>query len=1831
MASSDSFGLALLVTAILAFVTNSASISVKLCKEFSTPKLWKLSLLHQDAAYLALSTGLTLIGVYLQDEHAPLCRASEFFLIFGLIQCSLSFVNTGIILLSFQNPGKPSSVSGFHRNVAIALVTPGVVLSAIIATLPYVSADLFDSGLGYDVTCLPVRDKEKNGSTYGLLIIALLWILSAITLTCDIILVLKLWKFNNRINSAQNNVWQTQLLLQGKLLVKFSAVDHVVLVIVLVVTTVGIYSSEVTLSEKGTWIVLTALAADGLIHGLLSNVNNVMWTTCCCRDTGAVKEPHRKLKKLELIQIEAPGKLRMKATWTVGKNASKRGMMKVYGVNHLKSWAQEIVMLGMLRKTQHPSLIQCLWTNSSNPYYETMTLISGEIITSDSRIICLELTNGGTLHDFLQKAELPLPEPCQRMIVHDVAEGLFYLHHENILHNNLTSSCIYLKGSLQSMVLRAAVGDFEDAEIYGTLQQSIDNSIKDKRYFFLPDIRSFALIALEIVSTMCEKKFQNRYVHYNAEHVPMKLNLATVISDEDDEFEAQYCYEVEETHRMFDEIHHKEHKHYDERCFSPDFSQGNRTDSLDNLMDKNRPTSGIVTRERKRDSFINYEQMSGDTDEEVAAFNARVAKQSNARRPMSPGLSPKRCKSPEMVQSSEIRSTRKSRRDVGKSAERVILKATVKKPHSRSLSPRHYMIESEDKTSSKGRCLSPDPMQDERLRELRNETKGKPKKERKLSFKRKKSEEKLKGLPNGQAPKVVEAFVKSGNGGKSKDSWKPSSILKSITSSDTTVSVFKAKPNEEDSMLDAIQEEEISNVHIDRHRARNGGQDDQKQKAEVWDIIDEQYYTQVNKRAMKNLRKTISGESRSSLWSFISTQEDLDDEDDDALAGILECLPGMADSPNLRKPEITVSDIMKERDNAQDKREAVKRFSYTDLSKSKFELIDYYEMLKRRQITMQDVPEDKREMLLNVVELKREERIKRESKSNGAIRSDELYDNGMSPNGSTMNLAKGGKIKVVSFRKNHLNTNQQPCLQVQHSEMDPRLERARSAPLKRPRTPMHKPAQTRPEMNPAFVENNSLNLTKRTRARSALKRALNNKTKQNMRQSVDRTPVGEKEDIALKYASVRTISVASVGNQNESEDSYRAEEHENASIPNGPSKNITVKRYSSFSSNESAVSSVVSTGMPKPADMSLTSGEISSLSSQAESEHYETDGHITDADGPLRPVPVLKRKLSKASSSRIDSGFDSGSMSSEMSESLYNKNKSQIGQQQKNSGVINSWARNYKMVDPVSHSPYAFASKFLPPVSSLPEESTANEHVEDAGFENYAYESDNGVNLTGDIRDSKPDLRSVAFSSAMINTGLSKGLGHTSRPLSPNRPISPKRPLSAGRPMSPSVRPMSPGSRQLSPRTRPMSPKYRPITPNVQPTDNRPLNKLRLAKGNRPMSPLSRDIKSKAFANAQSPSPRPFSPVSSKGPPSHAILNDVQEQRPISPFDQQKRVQSPIIKVEATGIGGEVSKATKRYRELVKHGVPMRASVIDASPTRESGNKQDEISSRPCTADSMIEEPMDDHELYADLDAKGFFAHRSRSPSPFKNGSPSRCKSPSNSGKVRQSKEQRRKKSKEVPLDQIVREKPDGEYKAPRAHRSASHNHLTVSEDAFLNQPTSEDSEETCSIKTTKSNTSMSPGTKHPKMVVDAELVIDRIFSQNNNNPNAYELDVEVEAALGLDKDPFKTLKKMYPSTGKDDVLNLDNVPRLDGVTQKHIHECLELATHLHVITVRDVLPATSASFETLRTKLQQVGQLGTVGNQLLDIIRKCWLHDMPPTSGDLVEQLTDPVTETEV
>ncbi|WAR19649.1 hypothetical protein MAR_001487 [Mya arenaria] len=1860
----DTLTVVLFLISSFALVLNILSSIVKLCRDFSNPKLWRYSLLYQNIAYCFLSIGLIALCAFLYFDVKQLCDTAGFCLLFGLFQTSLAYLTTGIILLSIQNPGKPSSLTKFHRNVVIVIIAPEVVIGAVIASLPFVSSALFDTNDDFDVTCFPVRDHGQQGAAFGTLLVAIWWIILAAIIICDIILVLKLWKFNNRVNSAQNNVWQSQLIAQGKTLIKVLLIDHIAFVLVILSITVAIYVDLTFFKVNQTWIVTTSLALTSTLHGVLSNVTDVMWTACCCRYGGVVKEPHRKLKKLELMKIEAPGKLRMKATWTV------------YGVDHLKSWAQEIVMLGMLRRTQHPSLIQCLWTNSSNPYYETMTLISGDIITSDSRIICLEMTNGGSLQDFLQKCELPLPEPCQRMIVHDIAEGLFYLHHENILHNNLNTSAIYLKGSLQSMVLRAAIGDFEDAQIYGTLQQSFDSSIRDKKYFFLPDIRSFALIALEILGKMCEKKFQNRYVNYNTDHVPLKMNLENVISDEDDEFEAQYCYDAEDTHRMFQAISPDNDEESDESYESDasenDFEAIRQTQgSMANLMDRSRPMSPVSYSGRNLGTPESV-KLSNDyieVDCEIVKYNAKdnlkqmVRPMSPKVRPMSPKAkprSPKQSKTganagirkgPEVLEPKPERpkakaTSRKARKGISKSSEDIVQREVLDSMQQRSVSTGQVAKDS-------NRCVSPDPMMDERLQELRNAAKSNSKdgkKDRKFSFRRKKSEENVM---------QKEAFVLTTQEqeGKRKDGkWlsKPTSILKSITGNDNTVSVFKAKTNDEENHLDAIEEEDIqggqtfvNNPPIIRTK--------EKQKAEVWDIIDEQYYKQVNKKAINKLKKTISSESKSSLWSFISTAEDLDDDD---LDDILECLPGMTEPEEFRKSEIKVSEIIAEREKATRAAETKKRFTLADLNKSKFELIDYYDMLKTKQITIHDVPEDKREMLLNVVELKKEEKLKREGRfvPPTVLKSDELYDNNMSPGGAMVDTTSGGKVKLVSFRQNQTNSSPQRAPTEPVKGM-----RAMSAPLKRPRTPLHKPQSAQnvsktPEVNPAFTDTRAITVAKRNKARVALKRALNNKGAQSFRDrnERDRERVQNSTgDLSVKYATIRKISV----NGAEGETDTDTSEVVTVPVPTSDSFSFTnskpvlntkdVKRYHSFSSNESGSSGVSLTRTRNP-DISFTSGEASSLSSQAESDHYETDMETVS-----KAYNKGNKNLVKGPSSRVDSGFDSGSMSSEMSDAFMNRNKhlnthTPINH---NKGVLNSWARNYKPVDSLPNSPYNFSNKFIPPaknhhsgqekIKSNVKIVSSKESVQkdvfdnrsvDSGFSHSAkskkhespyMKSEN--NQRGRKRNVKKnqDIRSLNMSPV----GRSRS-PTTSRPLSPpSRPLSP----SSYRPLSPDARPMSPNSCQMSPSTRPMSPNVRPtspisrpLSPNIRHTEVRQsrYDKRSMSPPARVMSPSPSIKPTKSGDSSFAPGRKLIKPPSPAPHHRAKSMDAVDRSMQHSGASMRGRSLSPPPVTINSSEDSSASRASKRYRELVKQGVPMRTSVVEASPTRE-GNPDlrivEDTESRPGTADSVSGRPFTAEELYENLEANGFFSNRRRSRSPAKSASPSRSMSPGTDSNGQADRRKDKRKQKQLSLEELVREKPISERKSKAtAHRSASKNHLAVSEEAYLNQPLTSEESETCSIKTNKSTNSVHSGAK-PKVMVDAEMVIDRIFSQNQ--PETYEIDVEVEAALGLDKDPFKSVNELYLNDKSPDTTDLDNIPLLNGVNQRHIHGCLELVSGLHVITVRDLLPASKDSFETLRNKLQQ----------LLDVIQKCWLMDVPPSSGDLVEQLTDPVTETEL
>ena len=61
--------------------------------------------------------------------------------------------------------------------------------------------------------------------------------------------------------------------------------------------------------------------------------------------------------------------------------------------------------------------------------------------------------------------------------------------------------------------MRAALGDFEEAQIYGSLQNGTITSSVSKKHFFLPDIRAFALVALEILGFVCKRRQEEKQPH----------------------------------------------------------------------------------------------------------------------------------------------------------------------------------------------------------------------------------------------------------------------------------------------------------------------------------------------------------------------------------------------------------------------------------------------------------------------------------------------------------------------------------------------------------------------------------------------------------------------------------------------------------------------------------------------------------------------------------------------------------------------------------------------------------------------------------------------------------------------------------------------------------------------------------------------------------------------------------------------------------------------------------------------------------------------------------------------------------------------------------------------------------------------------------------------------------------------------------------------------------------------------------------------------------------------------------------------------------------------
>ncbi|KAL5009070.1 hypothetical protein ScPMuIL_014651 [Solemya velum] len=334
--------------------------------------------------------------------------------------------------------------------------------------------------------------------------------------------------------------------------------------------------------------------------------------------------------------------------------------------------------------------------------------------------------------------------------------------------------------------------------------------------------------------------------------------------------------------------------------------------------------------------------------------------------------------------------------------------------------------------------------------------------------------------------------------------------------------------------------------------------------------------------------------------------------------------------------------------------------------------------------------------------------------------------------------------------------------------------------------------------------------------------------------------------------------------------------------------------------------------------------------------------------------------------------------------------------------------------------------------------------------------------------------------------------------------------------------------------------------------------------------------------------------------------------------------------------------ASKRYRELTEKGVPLRVSVIDDDDGRDNVQekpkaKEEKRETKKEKRTQKRQEPIsDNHELFQDLDSKGFFmtSPRGNKPRP----SPRKAFQPSAATRLElvQGTEKPTKThiDNRMSLDDIIREIPEENSSSVMEQTFENDQFQHSREETLLNQPASESSE-SGSLLGGKCIAPL-PTCAQPAVMVDAELVIDRIFSQKqvqDQNAKIYtDFENDTSRPLGLDKQALMSIADMslpdirLPPEGEN-----DDVELLSGMNPLHVQCCKQLTTHVPLLMFNELLPANKEKFKVLSRRLQGVGQLGSIGTQILAMVETCWLNDLPPRSSDLVEQLMDPVTETEL
>ncbi|CAG2243691.1 unnamed protein product [Mytilus edulis] len=1660
----------------------------------------------------------------------------------------------------------------------------------------------------------------------------------------------KLWKgFSNRIHSASPNVWQAQLVSQGRQIQKILIIEIFVWIITLLVLTVINYkNTSKSLSASAAALILLDIAT--IIHGVLTNIGNSMWSICCCTSSQTIEETHRKLKQLELVRLEAPGKLRLRATWNVGKHHTRQGLMKVYGPKHVKSWAQEIVVLGMLRKIQHASLLQCLWTSSSNPYYETMTLITGEIVTSDSRIICLELTNSGTLQELIRRLESPLPESCQRMIIHDVAEGLYYLHDQNILHNNLNSSSIYLKGSLPSMVMRAAIGDFEDTQIFGAMQQTSSHSIRDKRNFFLPDIRSFALIALEIISNMCEKKFatyQYEWDQYiNEKNVHNYPQTFYDDSDFEDEFYRHKPHGVRSPGEVIEDYKRTRSMSPGSRPLSAQSCRSQRSRTLSPDLSRSRHSPAVTLfgsrepspepkpkRSRSKSPFSRKHKKNRAPDPyDLNLADSPIVSENEKQRKSN---TPSKQKNADAFSHSKPQGKTKLKKVDSK--KWVISKLKTITGSETAVSAFKPKTKSEHYDSN-------DEVSEEDIQTVRQKLHKKKRGDSKNSMQYENDHALHKSLSNQSNHSLQQAahgdLQRMSSGSIDPTMYqkmsKEDKRLYHKMQAQNEQSQYRSMAGNSEQMMHRTMSGNSENM---MHRTMSGNSENMMHRTMSGNSENMMHRT-MSGNSENMMHRTMSGNSENMMHRTMSgNSENM----------MHRTMSGNSENMMHRTMSGNSENMMPRRMSANSENMMHRTMSNHSDQWSILSDMEY----PRSHGLRNTISQDSRASLWSNLPLP----VEMIEENNNHL--DEIIDclPGMAESVTLQRKKNSQNKEHLVIRDKNLSMLRQEYWKsdgpgTQRFELVDYYDELQGKFVKKmaPR--------------PFYRSSSGSNMLPKSVHRTFSGTQILHRTTSGLQEITEAVEVSDSDnenfrhdlDLARKeLKSLGHIIEPQVDNTNENtgkpfqkikpvfikEDSEKIEEKPKDIIkPKQPKK----KRSKSA---EKA-------GNTRPDEQNES--RLMRSESQKKKARATLQKKLTNRGGNVPVIPLSDRrekanlqvkyanvkKLKTQSNGEHGENKENGSTdqnhtvvnmedTKEQTSNQYEKFKS--GVPRYSSFSSNDSGSSIDSSVRVRKANVSLTSGELTSLSSQADVDTDGHTTDlDLPFK----ENQMRKKLQMQIQ-SKARISDSGFDSESSELSSDYYRNHKGKKIQSRLPVHHEKSQVGLQVDELPFVSVDSGKMNFSETAFVLTGfENNHIFPDQNDIDEEILPENDIMPSNyeddlRPMSSMSRiievtcaspeDIKDLEDENEKV--------LSSKTGRSGIKMS---ESRPKTPSHSSRpKTASSLGSKELRGpnVYASPNVAAKRYRELTKKGVPLRVSTITSDSPKLTNKGQPEVMLNETEDSGNV---TDDQKLFNDLESHGF----------FKTTNPNTLSPPHKQHRKSRKGPTKRKKINKWKLDDIIREIPEESRSPSSSNRSPNHKsffddsfHNQSGEEAMLNQPhTSEDSE-TASVQNSAVNSIPSSGVPkqhQPSVVVDAELYIDRVYSNKpteKQNGQVQLNDPDFDSPLNYER-VYQPMSDMPCMNEYNENVDLDiDVPLLDGMNEKHVINCRKMTTQLNLVSFHDLLPANLENFTTLKTKLQQGGQLGNIGTQLLEIIHSCWLNDLPPTSFDLVLQLTDPVTET--